>query len=71
MTVATILAGIPADRLCYVIDGWLWEFDEPENWPDRHAVGKVMQGLEARPDASTLPVRTALAKCRDYIATGL
>ena len=46
MTIEVIeatFATVPVERLPGVIDGCLWEFEDPENWPDLNAVNQVMQ----------------------------
>lgn len=67
MSFAETLASIPADRLASVIDVWLWEFHEPENWPGAVDVAVAIDLLKARPDAGDARVQIAIAKCLDYL----
>lgn len=49
MAYAEIVAAIPADRLPYVIEAWLWEFHDPPNWPTGQQVWALIEALQQRP----------------------
>lgn len=59
---------IPADRLVGVIQIWLWEFDEPENWPSPDQVRGMIAELRRRDDASSPEVAQAINECERYVA---
>lgn len=63
----SVAASIPADRLPSVVDIWLWEFEDPANWPSASDVRWLIASLTQRPDAASKPVQCAIAKCRDYL----
>lgn len=64
-----LVFSIAADRLPDIIDLWLWEFEDPANWPTAAAARSLIRALEQRPDSHTAPVAQAIAKCRDYLAS--
>jgi hypothetical protein len=64
---AETLASIPADRLPSVIDGWLWEFHDPANWPNAVDAAVAIDILKDRPDASDERVQLAITKCLDFL----
>jgi hypothetical protein len=67
VSLSDVAASIPADRLPSVIDGWLWEFHDPANWPDAPAVRELIDALQQRPDAAGEAVQAAIRKCRAYL----
>lgn len=58
---------LAADRLPGVVAIWLWEFEDPANWPSNADVEAALAEIESRPDADHVSVRVAAQKCRDYI----
>ena len=64
---AEIVLTMPAERLPNVVEAWLWEFHDPGNWPSGSDAWKLIRALEARPDASSDAVKTALADCHEYL----
>ncbi len=65
-----LLTTLDAARLPGVVDLWLWEFEEPENWPSAENVVWALTLLRARPDAEDASCQQAIAKCMEYLATG-
>jgi hypothetical protein len=61
---------IPARRLIGVIQLWLWEFEEPANWPTLADARRMIEDLRGRPDASSREVRQGIRECERYIAEG-
>jgi hypothetical protein len=68
-TAPPLVASIDAARLPGIIDLWLWEFEDPANWPTPAAVRYLIHDLERRPDSTAALVIEAIEKCRDYLAT--
>lgn len=68
-TLGTV-ADIPADRLVGVIQLWLWEFEEPWNWPTIDNTRGMIEELRRRPDACAREVTQAIRECEGYIAEG-
>jgi hypothetical protein len=62
------VASIRAERLLGVIQIWLWEFEDPQNWPSSEAVREMVGSLERRTDAASDHAQRAIAECRDYLA---
>ena len=59
---------IEARRIVGVIQTWLWEFEEPSNWPTLNDAHRMIEELHRRPDASSPEVRRAIRECERYIA---
>ena len=64
------VADIPAGRIVGVIQIWLWEFEEPSNWPTLVDAHRMIEDLHRRHDASSREVRQAITECERYIAEG-
>ena len=62
------VADIPAHRLVGVTQIWLWEFEEPWNWPTLEDTRRMIGELRSRPDAYEPEVRQAIRECEGYIA---
>jgi hypothetical protein len=67
MTSKDDVAAIRSERLQGVIQIWLWEFEDPENWPSGDQVAEMIESLERRADAASENVQRAIAECRDYL----
>jgi hypothetical protein len=65
-----IVDNIAADRLVGVVQTWLWEFEEPRNWPTPQNARDMVDRLRRRRDASSREVGQAVKECKQYIAAG-